>query len=321
MKRANGMGTIVKLTGNRRKPYAIRRVIGWKENGRPKLKYISYHRTLREAEAALKKYNDDPFMVSKKTVADIYNEWYAIQEKTKSDGTLAAYRSFYTHLAPLYDTKIKDIDRVMLQKYYDDLDVSRVTLGRVSGLLGKLFDYAVRRGIMPASAVNLNKAVIIPIKDEKHRTARSVICKEDIDRLWALKDTNDIARIILVYIYTGLRFEELHGLAPDCCHDNYIEIKRAKTAAGVRTVPLSDKVQALLPIAPIPPHTTFYKHFKALLPNHVVHDTRHTFITMLTEAKVDPRVIKTIVGHKTSDITEIYTHISLDVMLEAVNKI
>jgi integrase len=321
MKRANGMGTVVKMTGNRRKPWAIRKVVGWKENGRPILKYISYHKTKREAEKALKEYNDDPYMISDKTVADVYDEWYAIQEKTKADGTLSAYKSFYAHLSPLYDVKMQDIDRVMLQHYYDNLDVSRVTLGRVWGLLGKLFDHAVRRGIMPSSAVNLNKTVIIPTKEVKHRAPRSVISKKDIDRLWTMKDDNEYASMILVYIYTGLRFEELHGLTPDCCHDNYIEIKQAKTAAGVRIVPLSDKVISLLPIPPIPPHTTFFKRFKEILPDHVIHDTRHTFITMMTEAQVDARVIKAIVGHKSNDITDIYTHIQLPVMIDAVNKI
>jgi site-specific recombinase XerD len=42
---------------------------------------------------------------------------------------------------------------------------------------------------------------------------------------------------------------------------------------------------------------------------------------MLTEKGVDVRVIKAIVGHKMDDVTAIYTHISLDTMLEAVNKL
>lgn len=321
MKRANGMGTIVKLTGNRSKPYAIRKVIGWKIDGRPKLKYISYHRTRREAERALKEYNDDPFTISRKTVEDIYKEWYALQENKKAEQTLAAYNSFYDHLEPIKDEMIKDIDRAMLQQFYDNLDVSKVTLGRVMGLLNKLFDYAVRRGYMPTTALTLNNAVIIPEKIEKHRATRSAISRSDIERLWELKDTDETARIILVYIYTGLRYEELYNLAPECCHDNYIEIRRAKTAAGVRIVPLSDKVISLLPIRPVPAHTSYYKLYKRLLPDHVPHDTRHTFVTLLTEAKIDARVIKAIVGHKSNDITEVYTHISLDVMLEAVNSI
>jgi integrase len=138
--------------------------------------------------------------------------------------------------------------------------------------------------------------------------------------LWSHKD-DDYARIALVYIYTGLRYSELHDLTPDRCHENYIEIINAKTAAGNRIVPLSDKVQQLLPIIKVPPRTTFERKFRYFLPDHYIHETRHTFITMLTEAGVDDRVIKAIVGHKSNNITEVYTHISLDVMLEAVNRL
>jgi integrase len=189
------------------------------------------------------------------------------------------------------------------------------------GLLDKLIDYAVRRGYMPSSSVSINKTLVIPDKVVKHRSARKAINKADIARLWELKDTDDIARIILVYIYTGLRYEELYDLTPECCHDNYIEIKRAKTDAGVRIVPLSDKVLSLLPIKPVPAHTSYYRLYKQILPDHVPHDTRHTFVTLLTEAKVDARIIKAIVGHKSNDVTDVYTHISLNVMLEAVNSI
>ena len=52
------------------------------------------------------------------------------------------------------------------------------------------------------------------------------------------------------------------------------------------------------------------------------HDTRHTCITMLTEAGVDPRIIRQIVGHKGQGVTEaVYTHVDLPAKLEAINRI
>lgn len=319
MKRANGQGTVVKMTGNRRKPYAIRKVIGWKEDGRPILKYISYHKTKREAENALKKYNDDPYVVNNITFADLYKEWYAIQENEKKEGTLRHYRTRYAHLESIYDEKITDIDAIMLERVYNDLDVSKGMLESVQILVTLMFKYAVRRRYLPISALYISKAINMPVREQKHNKPREVIDKKDIDRLWALKDTNEYAKIILVYIYTGLRYAELKNLAPENCHDNYIEIIDAKTPAGIRTVPICDKLKQVLPIIPVPPHTTFDRYYKMLLPQHAIHDTRHTFISMLTEKKVDVRIIKAIVGHKISDVTALYTHISLDAMLEAVN--
>lgn len=319
MRNPNGYGSVVKMTGNRRKPYACRKIIGWKEDGKPIIKYISYHRTKREAEKALAEYNDDPYRLSDLTLAEIYDEWFRRQDN-KSENTRRNYRSSWKKLEPIGDIKIQNLDRFELQKFFDNGDFSRDSLKMTRNLLKMIIEYAVQRGILPISALNLHKAIEYKINKETRFNPHKVIKKEDIDALWKKKD-DETARIILVYIYTGLRYVELFNLDPEDAHENYIEIKNAKTEAGNRIVPLSDKVKSLLPIETVPSHTTFITQFKKVLPNHVPHDTRHTFISLMAEAKVDDRIIKAIVGHKTKDITEIYTHISLETMLEAVNRI
>ena len=216
--------------------------------------------------------------------------------------------------------RIKDIDRSDLQKLYNKADVSQNTLRKMMQLINMIFAYAVKCNILPISALNINKTINVPLKESKKQKSREILSDDDIRILWKNKD-NDYARIALVYVYTGMRFSELQGLTPDRCHDNYVEIVDAKTPAGNRIVPLSDKVRSLLPIIEVPSRTTFERHFKYFLPDHYIHETRHTFISMLVKAGVDDRIIKAIVGHKTNDITEVYTHIPLDVMLEAVNKI
>ena len=321
MKRANGDGTVVKMTGNRRRPWACRKVIGWKEDGRPILKYISYHKTKREAEIALNRYNEDPYDVSGMTLADLFNEWVKIQEKGKQAGTVRGYRARYEHLRPLYDEKITDINMLMLEKVYNDLNVSKNTLWRTHNLISMLLKYAVKRHYLPVSALNITKGVNLPDKEDRHFKPREILNNKEIDMLWSIQHDNEYAKIILVYLYTGLRYSELKNLEASDCHDNYIEIKQAKTAAGVRIVPICDKLKQVLPIVPLPSYATFERRFKELLPDHTIHDTRHTFVSMLTEKGVDVRVIKAIVGHKVSDITALYTHISLDVMLEAVNRL
>jgi integrase len=55
---------------------------------------------------------------------------------------------------------------------------------------------------------------------------------------------------------------------------------------------------------------------------HRPHDARHTTVSLLTEAGVDERIIKKIVGHKGQGVTEtVYTHLELPIKLEAINKI
>jgi integrase len=182
-------------------------------------------------------------------------------------------------------------------------------------------DLMAKRGILPLNARYINKAIVLPSKQEKRRKSRAVFTKDEINKLWKIKDVNEYAKIILVYLYTGLRFSELYKLDPDDCHADYIEVKNAKTAAGNRIVPLSDKVKSLLPIIKVPSRNALERHLKKIFPDHLIHETRHTFITMLTETGADPRIIKAIVGHATNDVTDVYTHISLGPMLDAVNKL
>lgn len=319
MRRANGMGTVVKMSGNRRKPWACRKVIGWKDDGKPIMKYISYHKTKREAENALNQYNADPYSLKRMTLDDLYKEWYGVQENKKADDTLRQYRVRYKHLQPICNEKISDIDILMLENLYQSLDITDNTLALVHVLFGMMLKYAVKRRYLPVNALNILKSINLPKKNDTRKLPHKTISDDDIKKLWDVKDTNEYAKIILVYIYTGLRYSELKNLDAADCHENYIEIKQSKTKAGIRTVPLCDKVKSLLPIVPVPPHTTFDRYFKMLLPNNSIHDTRHTFISMLTEKGVDIRIIKAIVGHSLNDVTAIYTHISLDAMLEAVN--
>lgn len=318
MRRANGDGTIVKLTGNRRKPYACRKIIGWKENGKPIIRYISYHRTKREAEKALAEYNKDPYKIGNYTLSDVYEKWYA--EQDRSDSTLASYRSQWKKLKPLHNMKMQSIDRFELQKYFDNVKLTEDSMSRLKLLIKALFDYAVKLGILPISALNIHKAINYKPAYKTTERKGSAFTKQELDYLWEHKN-NDIARIILVYIYTGARYGELYNLRPEDCHEDYLDITAAKTEAGIRKIPLSDKVKSLLPIAAIPPHTSYWAAFKMLFPNHKPHDTRHTFVSLMTEAGVDQRVLQAIIGHRPRNVTELYTHISLETMLEAVNKI
>lgn len=319
MRRPNGSGHITKLSGNRRRPYAVRKIVGWTEKGTPKYKYISYHKTEREAERALKTYNDDPYTLSSKTLADVYAEWIPEQGK-KAEGTIKAYNTAYKKMEPLHDLKMSQIDRITLQKFYDKMEGTKNTSTNVKKLMSNLIKYSVKNGIMPLSALSLHKVVDFSSRAEGKTTERKLIPHDIIDNLWKRAD-NEMVKQILLYIYTGCRYAELYELQDDHCFGDYIEIVQAKTAAGVRIVPLCDKIKKILPVEPIPSYSVFNKYFKEILPGYHIHDTRHTFITMMTEAKVDPRIIKAIVGHKSNDITEHYTHITLKVMMEAVNKI
>lgn len=77
-----------------------------------------------------------------------------------------------------------------------------------------------------------------------------------------------------------------------------------------------------------PSKTIYRTHFTKIcqelnLGEHVPHDTRHTFITMCSNAEIPEIIVKHIVGHSTArNITQdIYTHKTTNQYVEAVNKL
>lgn len=64
MRLPNSYGSIVKLSGKRRRPYAVRITTGWTDEGRQIQKYLSYHAKRSDAMAALAEYNKNPYEFS-----------------------------------------------------------------------------------------------------------------------------------------------------------------------------------------------------------------------------------------------------------------
>lgn len=162
--------------------------------------------------------------------------------------------------------------------------------------------------------------------------------------LWAAKDSNIYMSVVLILIYTGLRIGELLDLKKEDVHLNerWFYVRESKTDAGIREVPIAEKIVPLfeywlqrdcgyLICTPENEHFLYRNYYDSYwtplmnslsLDKHRPHDTRHTCISLLTEAGVDERIIKKIVGHKGQGVTEtVYTHIELPYKLEAINKI
>ena len=53
MRLPNSFGSIHKMSGNRRRPWCVRKTTGWNEKGQPIYYYVGYYRTKAEAMEAL----------------------------------------------------------------------------------------------------------------------------------------------------------------------------------------------------------------------------------------------------------------------------
>lgn len=145
-------------------------------------------------------------------------------------------------------------------------------------------------------------------------------------------------------IYSGCRISELLDLKKENVNikDRWFDITASKTDAGIRKVPISDKVLPFfeywynlndceyLISTPDGKHLEYRNYYdsywKPLIDQmdmeHRPHDTRHTCISLLAEAGVDDRLVKKIVGHKGQGVTQqVYTHFEIEALLEAINKI
>ena len=333
MRLPNGYGAVFKLSGKRRRPWAVRKCTGYLENGSPRYAYIGYYPTKAEALQALALYNRRPLDPEGMalTFGECFERWSAEKFPKLSPASVANYNvGFRLMCAPLADMRVKDIRLDDLQKIVNASPLTVSTGRRFRLVCGQIFEWAEAHEIAHDKTAMLKHLDLSGMRAASSRKAAR-ITPEEIASLWARKDDRTV-QMILCLIYTGLRISELLDMPADAVHDDYLEVRAAKTAAGVRVVPIADKIRPF--IAPSDKYAfprpdgskwhyrAFLPAFYPLLPGHRVHDTRHTCISMLTEAGVDSRIIKAIVGHTGEGVTEqVYTHISMEAKLNAINRI
>lgn len=322
MKRlGNGTGSVYKLSGKRTKPWAARKTVGWNESGYPKYKFIGYYRTRTEAMNALMAYNKDPYSLDGERLIDMYNGFLAGYEQNHSEKSLYNITSAWNHLLPLADVPVANMTRKQLQIFFDGLEVSQQRKQKILSVLRQIMDYSIRYDVIQPERITILKYIDLTSQLPVKKIDRKVFTTEEIDKLWQMDD--DIAKMLLFMIYTGLRAGEYCKMEIE---NDVIHIRSSKTEAGVRDIPLSDKAKKLIQMPLFTEYFHMKYHFTTFREkhgfDHTLHDTRHTCVSLLANAGVDKRIIQAIVGHKGKDVTDkVYTHINLEVMREALNKI
>lgn len=352
MRLPNSYGSVYKLSGKRRKPWAARKTVGWKQNEEkktsyPEYEFIGYYETKKEALQALAAYNENPYDInaSKLTFADVYEKWSSEVFPTMSPSNIRGYKSVYNICGSINPIPIGEIKLETLQDMADNSGKNSPTLRRLKILIGLVFDYAVKHEFVSSDRRTIVSYLDISKAGNPNSRDRFPFSKEDISRLWEQSE-EPVATIILILIYTGCRISELIDLKQDDVHldERYFEIRKAKTASGIRLVPIADKIYPFFEywmerekscdnfLCNSKGAYWSYQRFIAMgwkpymekegMTEYTPHCTRHTFISLLTEAGVDERIIQQIVGHKGKNVTQaVYTHIDMAAKLNAVNKI
>lgn len=328
MKLPNNYGTIYKLSGNRRKPWIARKMVGKlpdPEGRRMKIQYVTigYYEKKSDALTALARFNAEPYDPVKRarTLSEVHDAW--ADEYLPNLKSADPYKAAWKVLEPMGARQMADLTLDDYQFVIDQSEKNSPTLMNVKLLLSLMYKYAVVHEVVPPAKREMIPYIKIP-KRNPNAIVRKVFTREEIAELW--KDPHDPSkRLALILIFTGMRVGELLALKDEEVDFDAqrISITHAKTAAGVREVPIGDKILPLMKEF-MSERRQKYSATKAKIVSlgHTPHDTRHTFASMAAEAGIDQRLIDAILGHAGANMAlKIYTHFSLEAKLEAVNNL
>lgn len=350
MKLPNGYGSVYKLPGNRRKPWAVRITVSRKEDKDGKIhwkyKYLGYYETQSEALVALAHYNENPYDMdaNKTTFAEVFEKWSAEHYPKISKSNINGYNASYKLCEILYSMRFNDIRKSHLQGIVDNCGKNYPTLRKLKVLFTVMYKFALENDI--CSKDYSQYVDIIQYKAQNPNAIdRKPFSSAEIETVWKWKDTNEYISVILMLMYCGCRIGELLDLKKENVNiaERWFDITASKTESGIRKAPIAKKVLPFfeywynkndceyLLSTPDAKHFVYRNYYDSYwkpfvdqmgMPNHRPHDTRHTCISLLTAAGVDDKVIKKIVGHKGQSVTEtVYTHFEIQQLIDAIDLI
>lgn len=322
MKLPNGYGTVYKLSGNRRRPYVVKKTIDGKQ------KALGYFQNYQDAFEFLVELNHCT-PSHEMTFSAVYYGWKTRHFEMIGKSSQTAYSISYRHLAPLHALPFSSITYPDLQVTVDKVEAGYCTRKKCRVLLSQLYKYAIKNGIVDhnlSSFVELPKHV--PVFKKKPFTSRQ------IGKLWRSTDVEGVVDV-LILIYTGMRVGEYLALTPADIkpRQRYIDIKHSKTAAGIRKIPIHHKILPYLierkargQICPCQTYDSFRRLWdramKAVNMHHTPHEARHTLATLLDRADVNETTVRMILGHARQGVTKgVYTHKSLADLRKAIDRV
>ena len=329
--RGNGEGSIIELSGKRKKPFAVRVTAGWTAEGKQIFKYLSYHTSKSEANAALREYLVNPYDLDHKdkTIKQLFDMW---SERSKlKPQTIGGYRSALKQIPHLHGRKLRDIKVPELKDSIIDLAPS--TQGNIKYLMKHLYMLG-----MELEIVEKDLSIFLQPEAPDHKPRRPFTL-EQVRQIKEYKHPKN--EITLILLYTGMRITEILEMKRE--HVNLEEryfYGGKKTPTGkTRFTPIHDDIYHIIekhynngneylityknrPVG----YQSFLMHYWNHLREHLdtdqsPHCTRHTFVTQARKCGLDRDLVKKIVGHAKGDVTDIYDHSDIEELLGEINKL
>lgn len=269
MKRANGTGSVLKLSGNRRNPWFARVTLGFDEKSYPIYKIlqdkngVKYFPNRKMPDLLLAKYNlsEHNFNMDKTgyTFEQLYNEWSGIympskkeiinerknHEKAKgklgssnANGMKSAFKAYKDLHQRIY-TSLKKSD---FQNIINMTEGKRTKLFNMKNLILKLDEYAMEQDV-----IEKGYGQFIDIMPEPSISSRMPFTYKEINTIWQ-NEGRLCADILLILLYSGMRIEELLIVEIDriFLDEDYL-ITGLKTDSGKnRIIPIHHSIKSII---------------------------------------------------------------------------
>lgn len=344
MRNPNGYGSISKLSGNRRKPFIVRKTTGFTEEGKTTYAIIGYYETRKKAMMALAEYNKNPLDIdnSKITFTEIFEMWKKEKYTEKvSASTITGYNAAFKNSTYLHNLKMCEIKTTHLNQAILKCSKGFGSLRKMKILYRQLFQFAMTNDI-----VQKDYSQYVDIGKDDSSPIRVPFSLDEIKILVERVTSIDYIDSILVLIYTGLRISELLNLKKEDVNieKEYFIVTESKTDAGRnRLVPINKKILPLINKRFTTGSNDYlfshrktnkkmsYEHYyreifldimQRLDMVHRPHDARHTFATLLDNSEANKTAIKKMIGHSGfATLEKTYTHKDIEDLRTAINKI
>lgn len=341
MKRPNGEGSIVKLSGKRRKPFCVRITTGYNpEDGKQIRKIIGTYKSQQDARHALNDYLINPHNLNLKnlTYNEIFKKWSNLKYSKLSHSSILGYNMAFNLTVNLHQLKFADIKTSHLQTVLNKCDKGHASKRKIKYLYGQLYAFAMQNDI-----INKDYSKYIDIGKNTKSTNRIPFTTKEINLLWKVEKDISFVDTILILIYSGFRIGELLDLKiSNIDLENKTMIGGSKTEAGKnRLVPIHHKILPLIKklynkenkfliINSKDKQMNYNNYYKEkfipimnqLNMKHRPHDCRHTFATLLNNAEANSTSIKKLIGHSNFITTEkVYTHKDIDTLRKDIELI
>ncbi|RLB93754.1 MAG: tyrosine recombinase XerC [Deltaproteobacteria bacterium] len=249
----------------------------------------------------------------------------------------------------LFFARIMELDKSLIRKYLASqvrAKKSKRTLSRRLSALKSFFDFLVRAG-----HIKMSPAETIPFPKLEKNIPRFL----NIDDLFLLLDSiktdtwlekRNLAMFETFYS-TGMRISEIHGLEMNDVDFKKQMIRVFGKGSKERVVPVGKRALDAIcayrktidqPIAPVFAPVFLNKQYSRLsirsigrILDKIVnecglnipvspHTLRHSFATHMLDSGADLRGIQEILGHVSLSTTQVYTHVSMNRLMQVYDK-